>query len=58
MREETEKSQRRNMTVKERRDQQMKQRLEAAKRRKRERLGLPPEAEIEEENTNGKLTTF
>ncbi|XP_065225011.1 coiled-coil domain-containing protein 174 [Planococcus citri] len=52
MREETEKSQRRNMTIKERRDQQMKQRLEAAKRRKRERLGLPPEAEIGEEPVN------
>lgn len=58
MREETEKSQRLNMSIKERRDKQMKQRLEAAKRRKRERLGLPPDAVLEDEPPQGILLYF
>ena len=45
LREETAKNQELSMSVKERRAEQMRHRIEAAKRRKRERLGLPPEAE-------------
>lgn len=45
LREETKKNQQQTMSLKERRAQQMKQRIEAAKRRKRERLGLPPTQE-------------
>jgi hypothetical protein len=47
---ETEKNQELTMSLKERRAQQMKQRIQAAKRRKRERLGLPP---TEEDDVDG-----
>lgn len=49
LREETEKNQKVALSVKERRDQLMKQRVAAAKRRKRLQMGLPPDAEEEEE---------
>lgn len=50
LRMETEKNQETTMSVKERRAIQMKQRIQAAKRRKRERLGLPP---VEEDEDDG-----
>lgn len=49
LREETEKNQRVALSVKERRDQLMKQRVAAAKRRKRLQMGLPPDEDEKEE---------
>ncbi|KAK7605382.1 hypothetical protein V9T40_007240 [Parthenolecanium corni] len=49
LREETEKNQKVALSVKERRDQLMKQRVAAAKRRKRLRMGLPPDEDEKDE---------
>lgn len=48
MREDTEKNRNAAFSVRERRDQLMKQRVAAAKRRKRLQMGLPPDEDEEE----------
>lgn len=55
MREEAEKNQAIARNLKEKREQQMKQRLAAARRRKCERLGLSPDAVLETDLQDGEL---
>ena len=49
LRQETQREQEATRDVRERRRLQMEARMKAARRRKRERMGLPPEEEVEEE---------